>query len=71
MNENIDTRYARLSKAILAASSPKTIEQELKDKETAAVVVNTPTLAQLLAKSAAKAKGKLVSHVAHTASEVE
>ena len=71
MNDNIETRFARLSQAILAAASPATIEQELKDKATAAVVVNTPSLAELLAQSAAKAKGKLVRHTDHTASEIE
>lgn len=70
--ENVETRYARLSQAILAAASPATIEQELKDKGTAAVVVNAPSLAELLTKSAAKnAKSKLVRHTDHTASDGE
>jgi metal-dependent amidase/aminoacylase/carboxypeptidase family protein len=68
-NDTIETRYARLSQAILAASKHETIEAEIKAKEDAAVVVNAPSLAELLAQSAAKAKGKLVVHAEHTAGE--
>jgi hypothetical protein len=71
MKNDIDSRYARLARAILGADKPENEEQELKAQEDAAKVVNAPSLAELLAKSAAKAKGKLVRHTDHTASEVE